>query len=126
MNMTVKNRLIASAGLLAAAGAAAGLPAGGSAAQLLRTALGGCAVLLLPGYWLSYLVSKEMPAIARSCLSFGLSISAMPLALYYLNLLGMPVTSITVLLTSASFMVLSFLLSMLGETAAERSDGPER
>ncbi len=63
-------------------------------------------VLFLPGFIISFVFfdkGKNLPAgrqvdvIERVALSFALSIAVVPLVVFYLNLLGIPINKITVI-----------------------------
>lgn len=55
-------------------------------------------ILFLPGHIVSYLFFpvKKIDFIERIALSFTLSIAVVPLMIFYLNLLGVPITLWTV------------------------------
>lgn len=56
--------------------------------------------MFLPGFFLSFVFFKHgaINLIERFALAFGLSIAIVPLVAFYGNLLGIPITSPTVML----------------------------
>jgi len=67
---------------------------------LLRLILGSFFVLFLPGLALSFvfLEDKNVDIIERVVLSFALSISVVPILVFYFNLIGMKITMFNVAL----------------------------
>ena len=55
-------------------------------------------VLFLPWYWLtlSFFETKEIDILERFALSFALSISIVPLLTFYINLIGVKITQLSV------------------------------
>ncbi|MCX6823390.1 MAG: DUF1616 domain-containing protein, partial [candidate division SR1 bacterium] len=66
--------------------------------KTLRIIFGSVFVLFLPGYWLtlSFFGSKEIDLLERFALSFALSISVIPLLTFYINLIGVKITQVSV------------------------------
>jgi hypothetical protein len=65
-----------------------------------RIVFGSAFVLFIPGFIISYLFfskkGKEIGALERIALSFALSISIIPLLVFYLNLIGMRINALNV------------------------------
>lgn len=90
-----------------------------SAVESFRIIFGSVYVLFLPGFVLSYLFfseTKEFDAkgegidwIERIALSFALSIAVVPLAVFYLNLVGVKIN-----LLNSSLIILGVILISLG------------
>lgn len=55
-------------------------------------------ILFLPGHLITYIFFplKKIDLIERTALSFALSIAIVPLFVFYMNLLGIPITRLTV------------------------------
>lgn len=68
--------------------------------EIIRIIFGSFYVLFLPGLVLSFVFFKkrEIDIIERIALSFALSIAAIPLLVFYLNLIGMKITTLNVIL----------------------------
>lgn len=64
----------------------------------LRIVFGSIYMLFLPGYWLtlSFFQKKEIDLLERFALSFALSISVVPLLTFYINLIGIRITQVSV------------------------------
>jgi len=65
--------------------------------QSLRVIYGSVYSLFLPGFLMSHLFfpSRSMDTLERLALSFVLSISIVPLVIFYLNLVGIPISTIS-------------------------------
>jgi hypothetical protein len=76
-----------------------------------RIVLGGAFVLFLPGLFLSYLLfdRDKIDTLERGTLSFALSITVVPLLIFYLNLFGMRITSFSVFFVAISVILASWL-----------------
>lgn len=78
-----------------------------------RVIFGSAYVLFLPGWVWSFVFfdgkSRKVDLIERIALSFALSIAIVPLAVFYLNLVGLPITGL-----SSFFVVLVLILVGLG------------
>ncbi|MGE0793446.1 MAG: DUF1616 domain-containing protein [Candidatus Woesearchaeota archaeon] len=63
-----------------------------------RIVFGSVYVLFIPGFIISYLFfsKKEIDSLERIALSFALSISVIPLLVFYLNLIGMRINALNV------------------------------
>jgi uncharacterized membrane protein len=79
--------------------------------EALRITLGTPYVLFLPGYIISFFFFKKdkIDPIERIALSFALSIAIVPLAIFYLNLIGMKINLISSILTIATIIIISLL-----------------
>jgi uncharacterized membrane protein len=79
--------------------------------EALRITLGTPYVLFLPGYIISFFFFKKdkIEVIERIALSFALSIAIVPLAIFYLNLIGMKINLISSSLTIAAIIIISLL-----------------
>ena len=81
--------------------------------ESLRTVFGSIYVLFLPGFIISYIFfpkTKEKGAIdwiERIALSFALSIAIVPLAVFYLNLVGVKISFLNSFLTILGIIVIS-------------------
>lgn len=66
--------------------------------QGLRIISGSIFILFLPGLYLSmvFFHKDEIDMLERCALSFALSISIVPLLMFYVNLLGMPIQALSV------------------------------
>ena len=79
--------------------------------QFVRVIFGSIFILFLPWYWLtkSFFSEKEIDFLERFALSFALSISVVPLASFYLNLLWIKITSLSVYLITLFIIVLNII-----------------
>ncbi|MFW5746867.1 MAG: DUF1616 domain-containing protein [Nanoarchaeota archaeon] len=64
--------------------------------QSVRIVFGSVYVLFLPGFAWTYAFFSDIDIIERVALSFALSIAIVPLTIFYLSLLGMPLRAWTV------------------------------
>lgn len=78
--------------------------------ESLKIVFGSLLVLFLPGYIIVELFLKREDVIETIALSFALSIAIVPLTIFYLNKLGMKITTITSILTIALIIAISFLI----------------
>lgn len=89
--------------------------------ESLRIIFGSVYVLFLPGFIVSYLFfpktkefeSKEKGAIdwiERIALSFALSIAIVPLAVFYLNLIGIKINLLNSFLTILGIIIISLVI----------------
>jgi len=69
-------------------------------------------VLFLPGYVISFLFFKKnkIDIIERIALSFALSIAIVPLLIFYLNLIGMKINTLSSALTIAGIIIVGLVL----------------
>ncbi len=78
-----------------------------------RIVFGSVYVLFLPGYVMSYIFfdekKKDIDWIERIAISFALSISVVPLLVYFLNLMGMKINALNVSLVVLVISSLSYL-----------------
>lgn len=92
----------------------------------LRIFLGSFYVLFLPGFILSYLffpntvsfdsvdgTSSGIDFLERTALSFALSIAIVPLAVFYLNLVGLRISTLNSILTILAIILISLTLLFL-------------
>ena len=77
-----------------------------------RIVLGSVYVLFVPGLVLSYVFFDmgEIDSLERIALSFALSIAVVPLLVFYLNLIGMRISALSVSLVVLGVVVISYLL----------------
>ena len=77
--------------------------------KILRTIFGSVYVLLLPGFVLTYVFfrEREVDIIERITLSFALSISIIPILIFYLNLIGMRINLVNVSLVVVAIIGIS-------------------
>gem|GEM_PF-5970069 len=61
----------------------------------LRIVFGSLSLLFIPGYWISraLFADEELDILELIALSFAFSISVIPLLVFYLNLMGLPITA---------------------------------
>jgi len=66
-------------------------------------------VFFIPGFLISlvFFPMKKIDLIERLALSFALSIAIIPLMVFYTNLIGIPITSLTVLLQTTAIILLT-------------------
>jgi len=79
--------------------------------QAFRIVFGSFYVLFLPGWalTLAFLQRSEIDIVERITLSFALSISIVPLLVFYLNLIGMKITLVNIVLIVLAVILLSSL-----------------
>ena len=77
--------------------------------KILRTIFGSVYVLFLPGLVLTYAFfrEREVDIIERITLSFALSISIIPILIFYLNLIGMRINLVNVSLVVVAIIGIS-------------------
>ncbi len=81
--------------------------------ESLRITFGSFYVLFLPGFILSFIFfpkNKDIEVIERLALSFALSISVVPLAVFYLNLIGVKISLLSSFFTILAIIVLSLII----------------
>ena len=80
--------------------------------EILRIVFSSIYLLFLPGFCLSYVIfrSKEVDLVERLALSFGLSVSAIPLLIFSLNF----VFKVKINLTNIFFEILTVIGISLG------------
>lgn len=88
--------------------------------QALRIVFGSIYVLFLPGFVISYIFfprketdSKKIDWIERIALSFALSIAIVPLAVFYLNLIGLKINLLNSFLTILVILIISGVILVL-------------
>lgn len=72
-------------------------------------------ILFLPGFFISlvFLRWEKIDIIERIVLSFALSLAVIPLVIFYTNLLGVPITILSVMLEDISIILLSFIILVI-------------
>lgn len=72
-------------------------------------------LLFLPGFFLSLVFFRwgMISLIERLAYSFALSIAVVPLVVFYSNLIGIPITMMTVILHSLGIIIIAGLLIAL-------------
>jgi len=79
--------------------------------KIFRIVLGSVYILFLPWYWLtlSFFGKKEIDRLERFALSFALSISVVPLLTFYINLLWVKITQLSVWWVVAAVVVVNIV-----------------
>ena len=77
--------------------------------ESMRIVFGGVYVLFLPGFVLSFLFfgGRQIDWTERIALSFALSIAVVPLAVFYLNLIGVKINLLNSFLTVLVIIIVS-------------------
>lgn len=77
--------------------------------ESLRIVFGSFYVLFLPGFIISFIFfsSNQIDWIERIALSFALSIAIVPLAIFYLNLIGLKISALNSFFTILAIMIIS-------------------
>lgn len=94
--------------------------------EILLTIITAIFVLFVPGFVLSlaFFPWKKIDLIERIALSFALSIAVVPLTVFYTNLLGLPITKLTIILQVVGIVLVSWLIielkNMLKHKAKKR------
>ena len=88
-----------------------------------RIVFGSLFVLFLPGYVITELFLNDRDIIEKIALSFALSIAIVPLTIFYLNKLGMRITTITSILTIFLIILIAFLIKNRGKIYKSLSFG---
>lgn len=80
--------------------------------QVIYTILSVIYILFLPGFFLSFVFFKgrQIDLLERIALSFALSIAIVPLIIFYGNLMGVAITTISVILYVASIIFLTGII----------------
>ena len=78
-----------------------------------RIVFGSIFVLFLPGYFLTYnfFKPKEIDYLERLALSFALSISVIPLLVFYTNIIGLRINALNVSITIILVILISILIN---------------
>ncbi len=91
-----------------------------------RALVGFVLVFFLPGFAWTLVFFKQINAIERIALSFGMSIALVTLSIIGLNvLLGMRITGFTALLTISVLTAIPLAIYYLGRLAKGRSSGDD-
>jgi len=72
-----------------------------------RIVFGSVYILFLPGYVLSLAIFRKLDILERIILSFALSISIVPLLVFYFNLTGIDITLLNISLIVLGIIVIS-------------------
>ena len=85
----------------------------GDGAAIIGTVLGAVYVLVVPGLALSFVFFRRgsIDIIERTALSCALSIAVVPLASFYLNLVGVKITRINVILEVAAIITVAIIVA---------------
>lgn len=76
-----------------------------------RIVFGSAYILFLPGFSLSYLFFRNtIDGIERFTLSFAISIAVVPLFVFYLSFLGMPINALNISLIVAVITLIGFAI----------------
>lgn len=78
-----------------------------------RIIFGSVYVLFLPGFILTFVffpIHKEIDWIERTALSFALSIAVVPLIVFYLNLIGLKISTLNTTLTIAGIIIVELVI----------------
>lgn len=77
-----------------------------------RIIFGSVYSLFLPGYFVSHAIlnKKEIDLLERFAISFALSISVVPLIVFYLNLIGLKVSTLNSVLTILGVSMISIIV----------------
>jgi uncharacterized membrane protein len=77
--------------------------------KAMRIFFGSAFILLLPWYWITIAAFKddEIDTLERIALSFALSVSSVPLLVFYANLFGMRITPFSVFFIACSIIGIS-------------------
>ena len=78
-----------------------------------RIVFGSFFVLFLPGFFIVELFFQEVDIIEKIALSFALSIAIVPLAVFYLNLIGIKINSLNSVLTIIGVIIISFIVRFI-------------
>ncbi len=79
-----------------------------------RIVFGSFFVLFLPGYVMSFIFFKELEIIERIALSFALSIAVVPLAMFYLNLIGIRINFTNSVIVISCIILTSLIILYIG------------
>ena len=85
------------------------------AIEIIIDVLGGFVVLFLPGFFLSivFFAWGKIRMLERIILSVGLSIAVTPIGVFYSNIVGIPITPLSVITESTCIAFLSLILIRL-------------
>ena len=75
-----------------------------------RIVFGSVYVLFIPGFIISFIFFKKIDSLERIALSFALSIAVVPLVVFYLNLIGLKISTLNVFLTIAAIIIISIII----------------
>ncbi len=77
--------------------------------EIIKIVIGSIFVLFIPGYFVSLIFIKRgaVDIIERVALSFALSIAVVPLLAFYLNLLGVKITRLSIIIEILAIVLIS-------------------
>lgn len=77
--------------------------------EIVKIVSGSIYVLYIPGFCLSYIFLKKgsVDVIERTAVSFALSISVVPLLVFYLNLVGIKISTLSIIFEVLGIIVFS-------------------
>jgi uncharacterized membrane protein len=80
--------------------------------EIIVTILVGVFILILPGYVLSLAIfrKKKIDYIERLIVSFALSIAIVPLTVFHTNIVGVPITKLTIILQVIGIVLVSWMV----------------
>ena len=78
-----------------------------------RIVFGSIYVLFIPGFIISFIFFKKIDSLERIALSFALSIAVVPLVVFYLNLIGLKISSLNVFLTIAAIIIIASIILVI-------------
>ncbi len=80
--------------------------------EIIRALVALPLVLIVPGYAWSRVLFREgeLDGIERAVLSIGLSVSIVPLAIFFLNRAGMPITALSSFATIVALTILALVV----------------
>ncbi|MDP3941661.1 MAG: DUF1616 domain-containing protein [bacterium] len=83
--------------------------------QFLLIILSAITILFLPGFVVSQIFfrRKKIEILERFALSFALSITLVPLLVFYTNLLGIRISRVSVMLNVLEILLISILILLL-------------
>lgn len=75
-----------------------------------RIVFGAVYVLFIPGFIISFIFFKKIEVLERIALSFALSIAIVPLTVFYLNLIGLKISTLNTFLTILGIIIVSIVI----------------
>jgi uncharacterized membrane protein len=85
--------------------------------ESLRIIFGSFYILFLPGFILSFVFfSSSIDWIERIALSFGLSISIVPLTVFYLNIIGIKINFLNSILSILGIIIISSVILLISNS----------
>ncbi len=79
--------------------------------EIIKIITGSLFVLFLPGFFLSFIFMKgsTVDLLERLAISFALSISVVPLIVFYINILGVPINFLSVSLEICGIVIFAII-----------------